>query len=172
MRLVCDMRIRVFAHLQSLSLRYFDTNQTGRTIARVTQDTNEVYQLTNGFLINLIADSVTVFCVLGFLFWIEWRLALAVTAVLPFFVLNYLYHRKRMRQESRVHRDNWDQVMGFLNERVAAARVIKSFAKEREEAGRPDAGQSARYWQVSGCRSADENQSPRPGLHRGSRVRL
>ncbi|MFH1499077.1 MAG: ABC transporter ATP-binding protein [Verrucomicrobiota bacterium] len=149
MRLVCDLRIRVFAHLQSLSLRYFDTNQTGRTIARVTQDTNEVYQLTNGFLINLIADSVTVLCVLGFLFWIEWRLALAVTAVLPFFVLNYLYHRKRMRQESRVHRDNWDQVMGFLNERVAAARVIKSFAKEREEVSSFTSGINADYFNFS-----------------------
>lgn len=149
MRLVCDLRIRLFAHLQSLSLRYFDTNQTGRTIARVTQDTNEVYALTNGFLINLIADSVTVVCVLGFLFWIEWQLALAVTAVLPLFVVNYLYHRKRMRQESRVHRDNWDKVMGFLNERVAAARVIKSFAKEREEVSSFTDGISADYFNYS-----------------------
>ncbi|MBC8041024.1 MAG: ABC transporter ATP-binding protein [Opitutaceae bacterium] len=133
MRIVCDLRIKLFAHLQSLSLRYFDANQTGRTIGRITQDTGEVYNLTNGFLINLIADSVTVLCVLGFLFWIEWHLALAVTAVLPLFVVNYLYHRKRMRKESRAHRDNWDHVMGFLNERVAAARVVKSFAKEQSE---------------------------------------
>ena len=96
MRLVCDLRIKLFAHLQSLSLRYFDTNQTGRTIARISQDTGEVYNLTNGFLINIIADTVTVLCVLGFLYWIEWHLALAVTAVLPFFVINYLYHRKKM----------------------------------------------------------------------------
>ena len=133
MRMVCDLRIKLFTHLQSLSLRYFDTNQTGRTIGRISQDTGEVYNLTNGFLINIIADSVTVLCVLGFLYWIEWRLALAVTAVLPLFVFNYLHHRKRMRQESRAHRDNWDQVMGFLNERVAAARVVKSFSKERDE---------------------------------------
>ncbi len=149
MRLVCDLRIRVFAHLQSLSLRYFDTNQTGRTIARISQDTGEVYNLTNGFLINLIADSVTVVCVLGFLYWIEWRLALAVTAVLPLFVLNYLYHRKRMRQESRVHRDNWDKVMGFLNERVAAARVVKSFAKERSEVDSFASGINADYFNYS-----------------------
>ena len=66
MRLVCDLRIKLFTHLQSLSLRYFDTNQTGRTIGRIAQDTGEVYNLTNGFIINIIADSVTVLCVLGF----------------------------------------------------------------------------------------------------------
>ncbi len=149
MRLVCDIRIKLFSHLQSLSLRYFDTNQTGRTIGRISQDTSEVYGLTNGFLINIIADSVTVICVLGFLYWIEWRLALAVTAVLPLFVINYMHHRKRMKQESRVHRDNWDQVMGFLNERVAAARVVKSFAKEQDEITSFASGINADYFNYS-----------------------
>ncbi|HSI08391.1 MAG: ABC transporter ATP-binding protein [Rariglobus sp.] len=149
MRLVCDIRIKLFSHLQSLSLRYFDTNQTGRTIGRISQDTSEVYGLTNGFLINIIADSVTVVCVLGFLYWIEWRLALAVTAVLPLFVINYMHHRKRMKQESRVHRDNWDKVMGFLNERVAAARVVKSFAKEQDEITSFASGINADYFNYS-----------------------
>lgn len=149
MRLVCDLRIKLFAHLQSLSLRYFDTNQTGRTIGRISQDTGEVYNLTNGFLINIIADSVTVVCVLGFLYWINWHLALAVTAVLPFFVINYLYHRRKMKQESRTHRDNWDRVMGFLNERVAAARVVKSFAKEASEVSSFAGGINADYFNYS-----------------------
>ena len=149
MRIVCDLRIKLFTHLQSLSLRYFDANQTGRTIGRITLDTGEVYNLTNGFLINLIADSVTVACVLGFLYWIEWRLALAVTAVLPLFVVNYLYHRGRMRQESRTHRDNWDNVIGFLNERVAAARVVKSFATEPTEISSFAEGINADYFNFS-----------------------
>ena len=149
MRLVCDLRIRLFAHLQSLSLRYFDCNQTGSTIARIAQDTGEVYNLTNGFLINVIADSITVVCVLGFLYWIDWRLALSVTAVLPLFVVNYLHHRKRMRLESRAHRDNWDKVMGFLNERVAAARVVKSFSKEQDEISSFAGGINADYFNFS-----------------------
>ncbi len=133
MRLVCDLRIKLFAHIQSLSLRYFDANHTGKVISRVTQDTNEIYTLTNGFLINLIADTVTILGVLGFLFYVEWRLALAVALVLPLFALNYLHNRRKMREESRVHRDNWDQVIGFLHERVAAARVVKSFSREPAE---------------------------------------
>lgn len=149
MRIVCDLRIALFAHLQTLSLRYFDANQTGKIASRITQDTNEVYQLTNGFLINLIADSVTVLGVLGFLFWVEWRLALAVTLVLPLFALNYLYNRRKMREESRVHRDNWDRVVGFLQERVAAARVVKSFTREAAETNAFASGINADYFNYS-----------------------
>jgi len=133
MRLVCDLRIRLFAHLQTLSLRYFDDNHTGETVSRVSQDTGEVYTLTNGFLINLIADSVTVVVVVGFLFYVDWRLATATCAVMPLFVVNYLYNRRRMREESRRHRQNWDKVMGFLHEKVSSARVIKSFVREQGE---------------------------------------
>ena len=149
MRIVCDLRIALFAHLQTLSLRYFDANQTGKIASRITQDTNEVYQLTNGFLINLIADSVTVVGVLGFLFWVNWRLALAVTLVLPLFAINYLYNRRKMREESRVHRDNWDKVVGFLQERVAAARVVKSFTREVAETNAFASGINADYFHYS-----------------------
>lgn len=149
MRIVCDLRIQLFAHLQTLSLRYFDANQTGKVISRITQDTNEVYQLTNGFLITVIADSVTILGVLGFLFWVEWRLALAVTLVLPLFALNYLHNRRKMREESRVHRDNWDKVVGFLHERVAAARVVKSFTREAAETNAFASGINADYFNYS-----------------------
>jgi subfamily B ATP-binding cassette protein MsbA len=133
MRIVCDLRIELFAHLQTLSLRYFDNARTGETVSRIAQDTGEVYNLTNGFLINLIADSVTVVAVLGIQFSLDWRLALATCAVMPLFAINYLHHRRQMREESRVHRNNWDKVVGFLHEKVASARVIKSFAREQGE---------------------------------------
>ena len=145
MRITCDLRIALFRHLQTLSLRYFDANQTGKVISRISQDTGELYNLTNNFLINLIADSVTVVGVLCFLFYVEWRLALAVTLVLPFFALNYLYNRRKMKLEARAHRDNWDQVMGFLQERVAATRVVKSFNREASETGVFATGINADY---------------------------
>ncbi len=149
MRVTCDLRIALFRHLQSLSLRYFDANQTGKVISRITQDTGELYSLTNNFLINLIADSVTVVGVLCFLYWVEWRLALAVTLVLPLFVINYLYNRRKMKKEARVHRDNWDQVVGFVQERVAAARVVKSFNREAAEGDAFAVGINADYFNFS-----------------------
>jgi subfamily B ATP-binding cassette protein MsbA len=149
MRLVCDLRISVFAHLQTLSLRYFDTTHTGETVSRISQDTGEVYTLTNGFLINLIADSVTVVAVIGFLFYVNWRLAAATCAVMPLFLFNYLYNRRRMREESRTHRQNWDRVMGFLHEKVSSARVIKSFVREEGEITTFSSGINADFFNYS-----------------------
>ena len=149
MRLVCDVRIQLFAHLQTLSLRYFDANQTGKTASRISQDTNEVYALTNGFLITVISDAITLLVVLGFLFWIEWHLALAVAAVLPLFLFNHFHQRAQMREESRVHRKNWDNVVGFLHEKVSAARVVKSFTKEQDEVTAFAAGINADYYHYS-----------------------
>lgn len=133
MKMVCNLRIELFAHLQTLPLRYFDHTQTGEIVSRVTHDPSEVYNLTNGFLINLIADAVTVGAVVGFLFFIEWRLAAASCVVLPLLLLNYLHNRRRMHAESRQHRENCDRILGFLHEKVAAARVIKTFAREEDE---------------------------------------
>ena len=149
MRLVCDLRISVFAHLQTLSLRYFDTTHTGETVSRISQDTGEVYTLTNGFLINLIADSVTVVAVIGFLFYVNWRLAAATCAVMPLFLFNYLYNRRRMREESRTHRQNWDRVMGFLHEKGSSARVIKSFVREEGEITTFSSGINADFFNYS-----------------------
>jgi len=149
MRLVCDLRIQLFAHLQTLSLRYFDNTHTGETVSRVSQDTGEVYTLTNGFLINLIADSVTVVVVVGFLFYVNWRLATATCAVMPLFVFNYLHNRRRMREESRTHRQNWDKVMGFLHEKVSSARVIKSFVREQGEITTFSGGINADFFNYS-----------------------
>jgi subfamily B ATP-binding cassette protein MsbA len=149
MRLVCDLRIQLFAHLQTLSLRYYDRTHTGQTVSRISQDTGEVYNLTNGFLINLIADSVTVVAVIGFLFYVNWRLAAATCAVMPLFVFNYLYNRRRMREESRTHRQNWDRVMGFLHEKVSSARVIKSFAREEGEITTFSSGINADFFNYS-----------------------
>jgi subfamily B ATP-binding cassette protein MsbA len=149
MRLVCDLRIELFAHLQTLSLRYFDRTHTGETVSRISQDTGEVYTLTNGFLINLIADSVTVVVVVGFLFYVDWRLAAATCAVMPLFVFNYMYNRRRMREESRTHRQNWDKVMGFLHEKVSSARVIKSFVREQGEITTFSSGINADFFNYS-----------------------
>jgi subfamily B ATP-binding cassette protein MsbA len=149
MRLVCDLRIHLFAHLQTLSLRYYDRTHTGQTVSRISQDTGEVYNLTNGFLINLIADSVTVVAVIGFLFYVDWRLAAATCAVMPLFVFNYLYNRRRMREESRTHRQNWDRVMGFLHEKVSSARVIKSFVREEGEITTFSSGINADFFNYS-----------------------
>jgi ATP-binding cassette, subfamily B, bacterial MsbA len=140
MRITCDLRKDVFAHLQTLSLKYYESTHTGKIVARVAEDTGALFNLVTNVLVNLISDSVSLLAIIGVLFYINWRLAILTLLVLPLFILNYRFSRARLRKLSRRHRRNWDRVVGFLHERVASARLVKSFSMEEREGARFDRG--------------------------------
>ena len=133
MKVTCDMRVAIFRHLQSLSIRFYDARHTGKIVARVSTDTGAVHGLVTGASVNLIGDIVTIVGVLVVLINANWQLALLTYAILPFFVANYRWHRRRLRVESRQHRRNWDQVLSFLHERIASTRLVRAFATEGVE---------------------------------------
>jgi subfamily B ATP-binding cassette protein MsbA len=133
MRVTCDLRIAIFSHLQKLSLRFYEERQTGRVVARITEDAGSMHQLVAGASVNLIGDLTVAVGVVGFLFVLNWQLALIAVVFVPLFILNYIFHRRRMRFESRRHRRNWVRVVGFLNERIANNRIVRAFAAEAEE---------------------------------------
>lgn len=133
MRVTCDMRITLFHHLQNLSLRFYDARHTGKIVARLITDTSALHSMVTGASVNLLGDLVTIFAVLFVLIDANWQLALITYAVLPFFLINYKWHRRRLRVESRRHRRNWDLVMSFLHERIASTRLVRAFATEDTE---------------------------------------
>jgi len=133
MRITCDLRKEVFAHLQTLSIKFYENRHTGKIVARVTEDTGAVFNLITSVLVNLITDSLTVIAFAVMLFWINWELAIPALAVIPFFVVNYRVSKRKLRKLSRRHRRNWDRVVGFLHERVSSSRLVKSFSMEERE---------------------------------------
>ncbi len=133
MRLTCDMRVNVFRHLQSLSIRFYDARHTGKIVGRVSTDTAAMHAMVTGATVNLIGDIVTIVAVLFVLLSANVSLAILTYAILPFFVANYRWHRRRLRVESRRHRRNWDHVLSFLHERIASTRLVRAFATEGAE---------------------------------------
>ncbi len=133
MRVTCDLRIAIFSHLQKLSLKFYEERQTGRIVVRVTEDAGSMHQLVTGASVSLIGDLTMALGVLILLFDLNWQLALTTFIFVPLFVINYFWHRRRMRFESRRHRRNWSRVVGFLNERIANNRVVRAFATEQDE---------------------------------------
>jgi subfamily B ATP-binding cassette protein MsbA len=133
MHVTCDLRVAIFSHLQKLSLKFYEERQTGRVVARVTEDAGSMHTLVTGASVSLIGDLTQSLGVFVFLFFLNWQLALISIFLIPLFVFNYLWHRRRMRFESRRHRRNWARVVGFLNERIANNRVVRAFATEEEE---------------------------------------
>jgi len=133
MRVTCDMRIRLFEHLQKLSLRFYQGSRTGKIVSRITEDTGALHMLVANVSVNMAGDFITIVGMLGVMLFMNVKLTLVTAAVLPFFVFNYVWHRRRMRYESRRHRNNWDHVVGFLYERIANSQLVMAFASEQRE---------------------------------------
>lgn len=133
MRVTCDMRIQLFQHLQKLSLRFYQNSRTGKIVSRITEDTGSLHVLVANVAVNMASDLITILAMIAVMLWINVQLTLVTMIVLPFFIFNYVWHRRRMRYESRRHRNNWDRVIGFLYERVANSQIVMAFASENRE---------------------------------------
>ena len=132
-RITFDMRCRLFRHLQSLSVRYFDQNQVGTLMSRVAYDVDElqgfIWQLTNGFLYNILIIAG----VLVVLFTMNAHLAFFVLIPVPF-VLGSTYVFWRYVQP-RYYRywDSRSKIANVLFAALSGVRVVKAFAQEPRE---------------------------------------
>ena len=132
-RFVFDLRFATWRHLQRLSLAYHNSTQVGKIMARVTADIELVQGLIQGQLVQFITDLVTLVAVLGMLFFLEWRIALIILALVPFYVVAYLAFLKHIRQVSQDQRRLYDEMLGKLAEKIAGIGVVKAFVREDHE---------------------------------------
>ncbi len=132
-RVIFDLRFQSYRHLQRLSLAYYDGRQPGKIMARLTNDIDVIqYALTQGF-VNFITDVATVFMVIGWLLYLEWRLALLALAILPLYVVNYKLLLSRIREVSVELQERRDKMIATLTEKVSAIAVVKAFVREKHE---------------------------------------
>ena len=132
-RVIFDMRFQSYRHLQRLSLAYYDGRQPGKIMARLTGDIDTIqFALTQGF-VYLITDVATLLLIIGWLFYLESRLALLTIAVLPFYVVNYKLLLSRIRVVSVELRERWEKMISVLTEKIGAIAVVKAFAHEDYE---------------------------------------
>lgn len=132
-RFVFDLRFATWKHLQRLSLAYHNQTQTGKIMARVTGDIELIQGLIQGQLVTFISDIVTLIAVIGMLFFMEWRIALCIAALIPFYVISYLSFLRHIREVSQEQRRLWDEMLGKLAEKISGIGVVKAFVREDYE---------------------------------------
>jgi subfamily B ATP-binding cassette protein MsbA len=132
-RFCFDLRFATWRHLHRLSLAFHNQTQVGKIMSRVTADIELIQSLIQGQLVTFISDVVTLVAVLGMLFFIEWRLALIILALVPFYVVSYLAMLKHIREVSQEQRRLWDEMLGKLAEKIAGIAVVKAFVREEYE---------------------------------------
>jgi len=132
-RFVFDLRFATWRHLQRLSLAYHNQTQTGKIMARVTADIELIQTLIQGQLVQFITDSVTLVAVLGIIFLMEWRLAIVIVVLIPFYVISYRAFLKHIREISLEQRRLYDEMLGKLAEKFSGIAVVKAFVREDYE---------------------------------------
>ena len=132
-RVIFDARNRLFRHLQWLHLKFYDREKVGRIMSRVINDVQAIQQMLTGAFIQLFIHSITLMAIAGILFYMNWRLAIAALAVLPFHVLAMSKLRRKIRRRSHQVRSKMAQISGDLSEVISGVKVVKAFTQEEYE---------------------------------------
>lgn len=133
-RAVYQLRVRIFDHLQRLSIGFHKTSRTGDLSARLTSDIQAIQDMIATGLNSLITNTLSVIGVVVVVGVIDWRFAILMLCATPLLLFVAGSYRVRIRQASRQLRKLEGQVGATAQEKLAAIQVIQAFSHEDEEA--------------------------------------
>ena len=128
------LRRKVFAHIHSLDVDFFDKELTGRLVARMTSDVESLQNFAIQGLIVLISSALGFLLSLAVLVQMSWRLTVAALSVLPALVLATIVFRRRANPAYLQVRERVSQVMARLQENLTGVRVVQAYAREAKDA--------------------------------------
>ena len=135
-RVMYDLRMQIFEHLQRLSISYFDRNPVGRLMTRVTSDVETLNELFSSGVVTVFGDVFTLLAIMTMMVVVDWRLALVTFSVIPLVWLTATIFRKRVRGAFRDIRLRVARLNAYLQERLSGMRVVQLFGRERDSAAR------------------------------------
>src|SRR5919202_249162 len=138
-RVMRDMRDQLFTHLQRLPVAFFDRNPTGRLVTRVTSDVEALNELFTAGVVAGLGDLFTLLAIAVMMLAVDWRLALASFAVIPFVGFTSNLFRRAVRDSYREIRTRLARINAFLQERLTGMRIVQLFGREASERARFDA---------------------------------
>ena len=128
-----DLRRRLYAQVQRLSLSYHDTSKTGDLLSRVTTDIDSIQTFIVSGLLSILVDIATIIGMIAVLFYLSWQLTLIALAVVPvLFAIVYSYTR-RVKKASREVRKQESKMLSVVQEVLGSIRVVKAFSREDYE---------------------------------------
>ena len=130
-RVLQDLRIQLFAHLQSLSIGFYSRRQAGVIISRLTNDVQALDQLVSDGIVTLFGSSLTLVGTAVILLVLDWQLALLTFLVFPVLGIGSVAFRIISADAYRATREKVAQITAYLQETLSGVRVVRIFAQER-----------------------------------------
>ncbi|MEO8193588.1 MAG: ABC transporter ATP-binding protein [Gemmatimonadales bacterium] len=131
-----DLRMQIFAHLQRLSIAFFDRNPAGRLITRVTSDVETLNEMFTSGVVSGLGDILTLLAIGVAMFILDWRLSIAALLVIPLVASVSHWFRTGVRDAYRDIRIRLARINAFLQERITGMRIVQLFGREARETER------------------------------------
>ncbi len=130
-RIMFDLRMQIYRHLQRLDVQFYDRNPVGRLMTRVTTDVDVLNDLFTSGIVSVFGDVFTLVGIMIVLVALDWRLALVAFSVLPLIVLVTQWFRRNVRDSYRTVRAWIARINAYLQEHITGMSTVQLFRRER-----------------------------------------
>lgn len=135
-RVVVDMRLRLYDHMQRMSLRYLYGTRVGEMLSRITNDVTILQSMITNALVDIVVQGISFIGMIGFLLYINWKLTLLTFLVLPMAAWVLDVASKRLRGVGHDIQQQLAGLSAIAAEALSAIRIVRLFATEEHEYGR------------------------------------
>ncbi len=128
-----DLRVRVFNHISSLRLKYFDHTPIGKLITRTVSDLETIADIFSEGLIVIVGDILQVVAILAVMLYTDWELTLVVLIPMPLLMIASYVFKEAIKSAFQDVRSQVTNLNTFLQEHITGIRIIQYFAREKQE---------------------------------------
>ncbi len=129
-RALADLRVQIFAHLQTLPMSYFDRNPVGRLVTRITTDVDVITEMFAAGALTIAMDVLTLLGIVAILFHLHAALALVTLSMMPVMAIAIDFFRVRARKSYRLIRERIARINAYLQEAISGMAVVQLFVRE------------------------------------------
>ena len=133
LRIIADLREKLYNHLQNLSLSFFTKTPTGILISRITNDVNLIQGSVSSTITGLLKDAFTIIFLVGVVLYRDWKLAIVAFIIFPLAIIPIKEFGKRMRKFARKGQQRIGLLTTLLHETITGNRIVKAFNMEDYE---------------------------------------
>lgn len=137
-RVMYDLRMELFSHLQRLSVAFYTRNPVGRLMTRITNDIDALYEMVTSGVVTVFGDLFMLVGIIVAMLLLNWRLALVAFVVLPGLIGMTMWFQVRSRDSYRAIRIRIARINAYLNENIMGMSIIQLFNRERRNFDRFD----------------------------------
>ena len=128
-----DLRMRVYEHLQRLSLGFYDTHQVGAILSTITTDVKTIQNFASSGTLGILVDLMTIVGMLGIMFWLDWDFALVAIAATPFLLLFVARFNRAVKKATHEVRKHQAEIVSVVQEGLESVRVVQAYGRQDRE---------------------------------------